>query len=67
MSTEASSPLLSCSYHCHVYPYPNTVEERREIQEGLSTRIQDLYTVSGCPQSPRVGKLGNHVAWSPSE
>ncbi|XP_049625162.1 V-type proton ATPase 116 kDa subunit a 2 [Suncus etruscus] len=32
-------------YHCHVYPYPNTVEERREIQEGLSTRIQDLYTV----------------------
>lgn len=42
-----SSPLLSFSYHCHVYPYPNTVEERREIQEGLSTRIQDLYTVSG--------------------
>nr|XP_004611199.1 unnamed protein product [Sorex araneus] len=32
-------------YHCHVYPYPNTAEERREIQEGLSTRIQDLYTV----------------------
>lgn len=34
------------SYHCHVYPYPNTAEERREIQEGLNTRIQDLYTVS---------------------
>ncbi|XP_055093951.1 V-type proton ATPase 116 kDa subunit a 2 isoform X2 [Symphalangus syndactylus] len=32
-------------YHCHVYPYPNTAEERREIQEGLNTRIQDLYTV----------------------
>ncbi|KAH0502286.1 V-type proton ATPase 116 kDa subunit a isoform 2 [Microtus ochrogaster] len=31
-------------YHCHVYPYPNTAEERREIQEGLNTRIQDLYT-----------------------
>lgn len=32
-------------YHCHIYPYPNTAEERREIQEGLNTRIQDLYTV----------------------
>ncbi|XP_004595468.2 V-type proton ATPase 116 kDa subunit a 2 [Ochotona princeps] len=32
-------------YHCHVYPYPGTAEERREIQEGLNTRIQDLYTV----------------------
>lgn len=32
-------------YHCHVYPYPNTAEERSEIQEGLNTRIQDLYTV----------------------
>ncbi|XP_063081559.1 V-type proton ATPase 116 kDa subunit a 2 isoform X2 [Cavia porcellus] len=32
-------------YHCHVYPYPSTAEERKEIQEGLSTRIQDLYTV----------------------
>jgi len=32
-------------YHCHVYPYPNTAEERKEIQEGLNTRIQDLYTV----------------------
>ncbi|XP_053444373.1 V-type proton ATPase 116 kDa subunit a 2 isoform X2 [Nycticebus coucang] len=32
-------------YHCHVYPYPHTAEERAEIQEGLNTRIQDLYTV----------------------
>ncbi|XP_031193833.1 V-type proton ATPase 116 kDa subunit a [Mastomys coucha] len=32
-------------YHCHIYPYPNSAEERREIQEGLNTRIQDLYTV----------------------
>lgn len=40
------SRILSSSYHCHVYPYPNTAEERREIQEGLNTRIQDLYTVS---------------------
>ncbi|XP_036132259.1 V-type proton ATPase 116 kDa subunit a2 isoform X4 [Molossus molossus] len=31
-------------YHCHIYPYPNTAEERREIQEGLHTRIQDLHT-----------------------
>ncbi|XP_059974790.1 V-type proton ATPase 116 kDa subunit a 2 isoform X2 [Mesoplodon densirostris] len=31
-------------YHCHVYPYPSNAEERREIQEGLNTRIQDLYT-----------------------
>ncbi|XP_060026750.1 V-type proton ATPase 116 kDa subunit a 2 isoform X3 [Lagenorhynchus albirostris] len=36
--------VIKC-YHCHVYPYPNTAEERREIQEGLNTRIQDLYTV----------------------
>ncbi|XP_036609429.1 V-type proton ATPase 116 kDa subunit a2 [Trichosurus vulpecula] len=32
-------------YHCHVYPYPSTVEERKEVHEGLNTRIQDLYTV----------------------
>ena len=38
--------ILSSSYHCHVYPYPNTAEERKGIQEGLNTRIQDLYTVS---------------------
>ncbi|XP_069880969.1 V-type proton ATPase 116 kDa subunit a 2 isoform X2 [Dipodomys merriami] len=36
--------VIKC-YHCHLYPYPNTAEERKEIQEGLSTRIQDLYTV----------------------
>lgn len=43
-------------YHCHIYPYPNTAEERREIQEGLHTRIQDLYTVS----EPQRGLL----AWA---
>ncbi|XP_021113283.1 V-type proton ATPase 116 kDa subunit a isoform X3 [Heterocephalus glaber] len=32
-------------YRCHVYPYPNTAEECKEIQEGLNVRIQDLYTV----------------------
>ncbi|XP_005988989.1 V-type proton ATPase 116 kDa subunit a 2 isoform X2 [Latimeria chalumnae] len=32
-------------YHCHVYPYPNTNEERREIIEGLNTRIQDITMV----------------------
>ncbi|KAG8515005.1 V-type proton ATPase 116 kDa subunit a isoform 2, partial [Galemys pyrenaicus] len=32
-------------YHCHVYPYPCAAEERREIQEGLDARTQDLHTV----------------------
>nr|XP_006119744.1 V-type proton ATPase 116 kDa subunit a isoform X2 [Pelodiscus sinensis] len=32
-------------YHCHVYPYPNTTEERREVIEGLNVRIQDLHVV----------------------
>uniref|UniRef100_A0A8C7LHV5 V-type proton ATPase subunit a n=1 Tax=Oncorhynchus kisutch TaxID=8019 RepID=A0A8C7LHV5_ONCKI len=36
----------SCSaYHCHVYPYPNSNEERNDVVEGLRTRIQDLHTV----------------------
>ncbi|PIO37974.1 hypothetical protein AB205_0049190, partial [Aquarana catesbeiana] len=33
------------SYHCHVYPYPNSSEERQEIIFGLNTRIQDLQAV----------------------
>uniref|UniRef100_A0A4W3J1Q7 V-type proton ATPase subunit a n=1 Tax=Callorhinchus milii TaxID=7868 RepID=A0A4W3J1Q7_CALMI len=32
-------------YHCHVYPYPSTIQERKEIVTGLNTRIQDLHTV----------------------
>lgn len=32
-------------YHCHVYPYPNTNQERMDIVAGLNTRIQDLHTV----------------------
>uniref|UniRef100_A0A4W5N7L2 V-type proton ATPase subunit a n=1 Tax=Hucho hucho TaxID=62062 RepID=A0A4W5N7L2_9TELE len=32
-------------YHCHVYPYPNSNEERNDVVEGLRTRIQDLHTV----------------------
>ncbi|GCC35740.1 hypothetical protein chiPu_0014228 [Chiloscyllium punctatum] len=32
-------------YHCHVYPYPNTNQERNDIVAGLNTRIQDLHTV----------------------
>lgn len=47
------------SYHCHVYPYPNTAEERREIQEGLNTRIQDLYTVS----KPGLGACERPGSW----
>uniref|UniRef100_A0AAQ4RN54 V-type proton ATPase subunit a n=1 Tax=Gasterosteus aculeatus aculeatus TaxID=481459 RepID=A0AAQ4RN54_GASAC len=32
-------------YHCHLYPYPSTNEERNDVVEGLRTRIQDLHTV----------------------
>ncbi|XP_066465969.1 V-type proton ATPase 116 kDa subunit a 2 [Tiliqua scincoides] len=32
-------------YRCHVYPYPNTPEERRTVMEGLQVRIQDLHVV----------------------
>ncbi|XP_061907320.1 V-type proton ATPase 116 kDa subunit a [Entelurus aequoreus] len=32
-------------YHCHVYPYPSSNEERTDVVQGLSTRIQDLHTV----------------------
>nr|XP_006640305.1 PREDICTED: V-type proton ATPase 116 kDa subunit a isoform 2 isoform X3 [Lepisosteus oculatus] len=32
-------------YHCHLYPYPGSNEERNEVVEGLRTRIQDLHTV----------------------
>ncbi|XP_022520422.2 V-type proton ATPase 116 kDa subunit a isoform X2 [Astyanax mexicanus] len=31
-------------YHCHLYPYPNSNEERADVVEGLRTRIQDLHT-----------------------
>ncbi|XP_069817030.1 V-type proton ATPase 116 kDa subunit a 2 isoform X2 [Dendropsophus ebraccatus] len=30
-------------YHCHMYPYPNSSEERQEIISGLNMRIQDLH------------------------
>uniref|UniRef100_A0A6Q2Z5Q3 V-type proton ATPase subunit a n=1 Tax=Esox lucius TaxID=8010 RepID=A0A6Q2Z5Q3_ESOLU len=39
------SPCLLLSYHCHLYPYPNTNDERNDVVEGLRTRIQDLHTV----------------------
>ncbi|XP_054852175.1 V-type proton ATPase 116 kDa subunit a 2 isoform X2 [Eublepharis macularius] len=32
-------------YHCHIYPYPNTPEDRRTVMEGLQVRIQDLHIV----------------------
>ncbi|XP_060763517.1 V-type proton ATPase 116 kDa subunit a [Neoarius graeffei] len=32
-------------YHCHLYPYPNSNEERNDVVEGLRTRIQDLHSV----------------------
>lgn len=33
------------SYHCHLYPYPSSNDERNDVVEGLRTRIQDLHTV----------------------
>uniref|UniRef100_A0A8U7P9G9 V-type proton ATPase subunit a n=1 Tax=Corvus moneduloides TaxID=1196302 RepID=A0A8U7P9G9_CORMO len=32
-------------YRCHVFPYPDTTEERQAVVEGLNVRIQDLETV----------------------
>ncbi|KAJ8260689.1 hypothetical protein COCON_G00164120 [Conger conger] len=32
-------------YHCHVYPHPDSAEEREEVMESLKTRTQDLQTV----------------------
>ncbi|KAG8456023.1 hypothetical protein GDO86_002000 [Hymenochirus boettgeri] len=32
-------------YHCHVYPYPSTTEERSKLIAELNTRIQDLHMV----------------------
>ncbi|KAM4708352.1 V-type proton ATPase 116 kDa subunit a 2 [Discoglossus pictus] len=32
-------------FHCHIYPYPGSSDERKEIMLGLNTRIQDLHTV----------------------
>ncbi|XP_038151460.1 V-type proton ATPase 116 kDa subunit a [Cyprinodon tularosa] len=32
-------------YHCHLYPYPSSNDERTDVVEGLRTRIQDLHTV----------------------
>lgn len=34
------------SYHCHIYPYPNTPEDHQTVMEGLQVRIQDLHIVS---------------------
>uniref|UniRef100_A0AAY4CGE4 V-type proton ATPase subunit a n=1 Tax=Denticeps clupeoides TaxID=299321 RepID=A0AAY4CGE4_9TELE len=32
-------------YHCHLYPYPSSNEERTDVVNGLRSRIQDLHTV----------------------
>ncbi|XP_060765220.1 V-type proton ATPase 116 kDa subunit a 2 isoform X2 [Neoarius graeffei] len=32
-------------YHCHVYPHPETDEERADVMDSLRTRIQDLNNV----------------------
>lgn len=33
------------SYHCHLYPHPETDEERADVMDSLRTRIQDLQNV----------------------
>uniref|UniRef100_A0A665V7Q9 V-type proton ATPase subunit a n=1 Tax=Echeneis naucrates TaxID=173247 RepID=A0A665V7Q9_ECHNA len=43
--TVGPSRLSSSFYHCHLYPYPSSNEERNDVVEGLRTRIQDLHTV----------------------
>lgn len=48
--------ISSCSYHCHLYPYPSSNEERNDVVEGLKTRIQDLHTV-GLPFFSRTDVL----------
>lgn len=48
--------ISSCSYHCHLYPYPSSNEERNDVLEGLKTRIQDLHTV-GLPFSSHTDVL----------
>ncbi|XP_068166587.1 V-type proton ATPase 116 kDa subunit a isoform X2 [Antennarius striatus] len=32
-------------YHCHLYPYPTSNDDRTDVVEGLKVRIQDLHTV----------------------
>uniref|UniRef100_A0AAR2J2G4 V-type proton ATPase subunit a n=1 Tax=Pygocentrus nattereri TaxID=42514 RepID=A0AAR2J2G4_PYGNA len=32
-------------YHCHLYPHPETDEERSDVMDSLRTRIQDLNNV----------------------
>uniref|UniRef100_A0A671RT40 V-type proton ATPase subunit a n=1 Tax=Sinocyclocheilus anshuiensis TaxID=1608454 RepID=A0A671RT40_9TELE len=33
------------SYHCHLYPHPETDEERADVMDSLRTRIHDLQNV----------------------
>uniref|UniRef100_A0A8C5M6H3 V-type proton ATPase subunit a n=1 Tax=Leptobrachium leishanense TaxID=445787 RepID=A0A8C5M6H3_9ANUR len=37
--------MICDCYHCHIYPYPSSAEERRNILSGINTRLQDLHTV----------------------
>uniref|UniRef100_A0A4W4HRW8 V-type proton ATPase subunit a n=1 Tax=Electrophorus electricus TaxID=8005 RepID=A0A4W4HRW8_ELEEL len=32
-------------YHCHLYPHPETDEERADVMDSLKIRIQDLHNV----------------------
>lgn len=34
------------SFHCHVYPYPESEASRMETMSGLQSQIQDLSVVS---------------------
>lgn len=68
-----AAPVTSLcpSYHCHIYPYPSTPEERRSVMEGLKVRIQDLHIVSqklrshsGCVFSVGEASCFTELMWT---
>lgn len=43
------------SFHCHVYPYPESEASRADTMSGLHSQIQDLSVVSWTPQGGLEG------------
>lgn len=43
-------PSVCPSFHCHVYPYPESEASRVDTMNGLHSQIQDLSVVSGAPR-----------------
>lgn len=37
------------SFHCHMYPYPESEASRADTMSGLHNQIQDLSVVSWAP------------------